>query len=61
MYIDIDNLQHFSIHHIAPEDALIIASCLSNNSNNRIAKLGKKLIIEVEKSIAESRIKIPVS
>jgi hypothetical protein len=61
MYIDTDNLQYFSIHHITPEDALLIASCLNDCSSNRIAKLGKKLIIEVEKSIAESRIKIPVS
>jgi hypothetical protein len=62
MYIDVDKSQKFSIHHITPEDALLIASCLSSHSNNRIAKLGKKLLVEAGKSIAENRKnKTPVS
>ncbi|KAA6348460.1 hypothetical protein EZS27_004060 [termite gut metagenome] len=62
MYIDIDKLQYFSIHHIASEDALLIASCLNKSQNNRMVRLGKKLTIEVAKSIAENQNnKAPVS
>jgi hypothetical protein len=56
MYIDIDNTQYFSIHHITPEEAISIASCLKDyGSDKRIIKLGKSLMLEAEKAIANNK------